>query len=76
MCCARLEIDPTGSALDERPQSTSDEQLSSVNSYALSTPTHTEFTEGIPSYTGSSPSLASDILGQPSLIICIDTRLQ
>lgn len=41
----------------------SDEYLS-LNSYSVSTPTHTECTEGIPSYTVSSPSISSEILAE------------
>lgn len=32
-------------------------------SLSESTPTHTEYTEGTPSYTTSSPSCSSDVLG-------------
>ena len=36
---------------------------SPVHSIAESTPTHTEYTEGTPSFTTSSPSCSSDMLG-------------
>ncbi|CAH1788077.1 unnamed protein product [Owenia fusiformis] len=35
---------------------------SPIHSLSESTPTHTEFTEGTPSYTASSPSCSSDVL--------------
>lgn len=35
-------------------------------SLSESTPTHTEYTEGTPSYTTSSPSCSSDVLGMTS----------
>lgn len=40
------------------------EEYLSLNSYSASTPTHTECTEGIPSYTVSSPSISSEMLAE------------
>ncbi len=39
---------------------------SPVHSMSESTPTHTEYTEGTPSFTTSSPSCSSDMLGMIS----------
>ena len=39
---------------------------SPAHSVADSAPTYTEYTEGTPSFTASSPSCSSDVLGNPA----------
>lgn len=52
-----LSVDLAPSDVTERSH------VSSPANTAFSTPTHTSFTEGTPSYTASSPSCCSDMLG-------------
>ena len=44
---------------------------SPVYSFTESTPTHTEYTEGTPSFTTSSPSCSSDMLGMLFTLLLI-----
>lgn len=71
ICCFRSEVTLSGSSYHSN-QGEDDHGYSyglhgsPAHSISESTPTHTEYTEGTPSFTTSSPSCSSDVLGRRS----------